>query len=253
MDLGRNRVLVGACSVASFLAIWELAPRLGLVDPAFTSQPSRIAVAGVAIVASGDLVGHVGVSLGELLLGMALAVAVGVPMGLSLGTFPRLRDYLDAPIMALYATPRLALLPILVVWLGIGIGSKVAVVFIGAVLPIMINTAAGPRGVDPSLTRAARSFGANQHDVFWKVLLPGSLVAVMSGIRLGLGRGILGVVVGEMYVSQRGVGNQIMQMGSAFRVDELLFYTLLVSGFGVVATTLMRKLEEHVQPGRLDS
>lgn len=245
-----NRTLVGVLSVLAFLTLWELVPRLGGVDPAFISQPSRIAAAGIAIVASGDLLGHVGVSLGELLVGMALAVGIGVPLGLMLGTFPRLRDYLDAPIMALYAAPRLALLPVLVVWLGIGIWSKIAVVFIGAVLPIIINTAAGPRGVDPSWVRAARSFGAKKRDVFWKVLLPGSLVAVMSGIRLGLGRGILGVVVGEMYVSQRGVGNQIMQMGSSFRVDELLFYTLLVSGFGVVATTLMRKLEERVQPGK---
>jgi sulfonate transport system permease protein len=244
------RALIGTLSVVSFLVVWELAPRFSLVDPAFISQPSRIVSAGVAIVGSGALLGHVGVSLGELLLGMALAVGLGVPFGLVLGTFPRVRDYVDAPIMALYTAPRLALLPILVVWLGIGIWSKIAVVFIGAVLPIIINTAAGPRGVDPSLVRAARSFGANQRDVFWKVLLPGSLVAVMSGIRLGLGRGILGVVVGEMYVSQRGVGNQIMQMGSAFRVDELLFYTLLVSGFGVVATTLMRKLEESLQPGK---
>ena len=152
--------------------------------------------------------------------------------------------------MALYAAPRLALLRIPVVWLGIGVWSKIAVVFIGAVLPIIINSAAGPRAVDPSLVRAARSFGGSSRDVFSKVLLPGSLVAVMSGIRLGVGRGILGVVVGEMYVSQRGVGNQIMQMGSAFRVDELLFYTLLVSGFGVAAMTLIRKLEEGLQPGK---
>ncbi len=248
LRLGENRAFISALSVTVFVLAWELAPRLGLVDPFFTSQPSRIAGAGLEIARSGGLLGHLLVSLAEFAIGMALAVAVGVPAGLMLGAFRRLRDFLDAPIMALYAAPRLALLPVLVVWLGIGMEPKIAVVFIGAVLPIIINTTAGVRGVDGALVLAARALCGRRRDIFIKVLLPGSLPGVMSGIRLGVGRGLLGVVVGEMYVSQGGVGNQIMLMGSSFRVDELLFYTLLVSGFGVLATTMMRKLEERLQP-----
>lgn len=243
-----NRTLVSTLSVATFLAAWELAPRLSLVDPMFTSQPSRILAAGIEIVRHGDLGSHLRISAYEFAVGLALAIAMGVPFGLGLGAFRPLRSYLDAPIMALYAAPRLALLPVLVVWLGIGVASKIAVVFIGAVLPIIINTAAGPPAVDRALVLAARSFGARRREVFAKVLLPGSLPAVMSGIRLGMGRGLLGVVVGEMYVSQRGIGNQIMSMGAGFRVDELLFYTLLVSAFGVVLTSGMRRLEERLSP-----
>lgn len=245
-----NRLVVSALALAAFVLAWELAPRLGLVDPFFTSQPSRILAAGIEIVGNRDFLGHLWVSLVELALGLALAVAVGVPAGLSLGMFRTLRDFLDAPIMALYAAPRLALLPILVLWLGIGMESKIAVVLIGAVLPIIINTTAGVRDVDGALVLAARALCGRRRDVFLRVLLPGSLPGIMSGIRLGVGRGLLGVVVGEMYVSQRGIGNQIMQLGSSFRVDELLFYTFLVSGLGVMATTAMRKLEERLQPWR---
>jgi ABC-type nitrate/sulfonate/bicarbonate transport system permease component len=243
-----NRTFVSTLSVASFLVAWELAPRLGLVDPMFTSQPSRIVAAGLEILRHGDLGAHLRISAYEFAVGLALAVVIGVPFGLGLGAYRPLRDFLDAPIMALYAAPRLALLPVLVVWLGIGVASKIAVVFIGAVLPIIINTAAGPPAVDRTLVLAAKAFGARKREIFAKVLLPGSLPAVMSGIRLGMGRGLLGVVVGEMYVSQRGVGNQIMSLGAGFRVDGLLFYTLLVSAFGVLMTSAMRRLEERLTP-----
>jgi NitT/TauT family transport system permease protein len=169
-----------------------------------------------------------------------------VPLGLMLGAFPVLRDLLDPPVMAIYATPQLALLPIFVLWLGIGMASKIAVVFLGAVIPIVVNSMAGVRQVDRTLVVAARSFCATRRDVFVKVILPASLPAIMVGIRLGLSRAVLGVVVAEMYVSQEGVGNQIMRLGSAFRVDRLLVYVLIVSVFGLAATTAARKLEERV-------
>jgi NitT/TauT family transport system permease protein len=150
--------------------------------------------------------------------------------------------------MALYATPQLALLPILVLWLGIGMGSKIAVVFIGAVIPIVVNSMVGVRQVERPLVLAARAFCATTRNVFIRLILPPSLPAVMIGVRLGLSRAVLGVVVAEMYVSQEGVGNQIMRLGSAFRVDHLLVYVLLVSAFGLGLTTAARKLEERVAP-----
>jgi sulfonate transport system permease protein len=241
-----SRALVSTLSVAIFLVAWELAPRLHLVDPFFTSQPSRVLVASVDIIRSGTLMHDAIVSLSEFAAGFALALVIGVPVGLMLGTFPTVRHLLDPPLMAIYATPQLALLPIFVLWLGIGMASKIAVVFIGASIPIIVNSMAGVRQVERPLVLAARSFCATRRDVFVKVMLPASLPAVMIGIRLGLSRAVLGVVVAEMYVSQEGVGNQIMRLGSAFRVDHLLVYVLLVSAFGLGATTAARKLEERV-------
>jgi NitT/TauT family transport system permease protein len=242
----RSRAFVSTVTVALFLAAWEIAPRLRLVDPFFTSQPSHVLAAGVDIVRGGTLWHDAAVSLSEFAAGFALALAFGVPIGLMLGTFPTLRHLVDPSLMALYATPQLALLPIIVLWLGIGMGSKIAVVFIGAVIPIVVNSMAGVRQVERPLVLAARSFCATRRDVFIKVILPASLPAVMIGVRLGLSRAVLGVVVAEMYVSQEGVGNQIMRLGSAFRVDHLLVYVLLVSAFGLGLTTAARKLEERV-------
>jgi ABC-type nitrate/sulfonate/bicarbonate transport system permease component len=242
----RSRALVSTLAVTTFLVAWEIAPRLRLVDPFFTSQPSQVLAAGADIIRSGSLAHDAAVSLSEFAVGFALALAVGVPLGLMLGTFPTLRHLVDPPLMALYATPQLALLPIFVLWLGIGMSSKIAVVFIGACLPIIINSMAGVRQVERPLVLAARSFCASKRDLFVKVILPASLPAVVIGIRLGLSRAVLGVVVAEMYVSQGGVGNQIMRLGSAFRVDHLLVYVLLVSLFGLGATTAARKLEERM-------
>jgi NitT/TauT family transport system permease protein len=240
------RLWVSSLAVLAFLATWEIAPRTGMADATYTSQPSRVIAASLEIVHSAGFLYDVYVSLAEFAVGFALAIGVGVPLGLLLGRFPVLRYLLDPPIMAIYATPHLALLPILVVWLGIGMQSKIAVAFVGGVIPILVNSMAGVRGVERSWVIAARSFCAGEWDVFVKVILPASLPSVIMGIRLGLSRAVLGVVVAEMYQSQAGVGNEIMRYGSEFRTDYLLFDVLLVSLFGFTATWAVRALEERL-------
>lgn len=243
----RTRMVVGATSVLIFLAAWEMLARSGLVNAYYTSRPSLVMQTGLEIIGRGELADHGYISLAEFFAGFLLALGVGIPLGLIMGSFRNLRYLLDPPMIALYTTPRLALLPILVLWLGVGMESKIAVVFIGAVIPILVNTIAGIREADLSLAQAARSFCATQTDIFIKVLLPGSLPAVMTGIRLGLGRAVLGVVVGEMYVSTKGIGYQIMSYGAAVRVTHLIFYVVLVSFFGFATTTLVRAIENHLR------
>jgi sulfonate transport system permease protein len=241
-----SRAFVSTVTVIVFLLAWELAPRAGMVDPTYTSQPSRIITAGLEILRAGGFLRDVSISLFEFGAGFALAIAIGVPLGLVLGRFAVLRYLLDPPIMAIYATPHLALLPIIVVWLGIGMQSKVAVAFVGGVIPILVNTIAGVRGVERSWVLAARSFGAGEWNLFAKVMLPASLPGIVLGARLGLSRAVLGVIVGEMYQSQAGVGNAIMRYGSEFRTDYLLFEVLLVSLFGLAATSAVRAVEEKL-------
>src|SRR5438552_4222257 len=208
--------------VMAFLSVWEIAPRVGIVDATYTSQPTRVIRAGFEIVRTSGFLHDVSVSLSEFAIGFALAIGIGVPLGLLLGRFPVLRYLLEPPIMAIYATPHLALLPILVVWLGIGMQSKIAVAFVGGVIPILVNTMAGVRGVERAWVAAARSFCAGQWDVFVKVILPASLPAAIMGIRLGLSRAVLGVDVAEMYQSQAVVGNELMRYDSELRNDYLL-------------------------------
>src|ERR1700683_1957410 len=240
------RMLISTLTVMVFLTVWEIAPRAGLADATYTSQPTRVIAAGIEIMRRGGFAHDVYASLSEFAIGFALAIGIGVPLGLLLGRFLALRYLLDPPIMAIYATPHLALLPIIVVWLGIGMQSKIAVAFVGGVIPILVNTMAGVRGVEHFWVVAARSFCAGEWDVFVKVILPASLVSVVMGIRLGLSRAVLGVVVAEMYQSQAGIGNEIIRYGSEFRTDYLLFDVMLVSLFGFAATSAVRALEERL-------
>jgi len=240
------RVSVSTVAVLAFLAVWEIAPRAGLADARYTSQPSRVIAAGLEIVRGERFLEDVSLSLYEFAIGLALAIAIGSSLGLLMGRSAVLRYLLDPPIMAIYATPHLALLPIVTVWLGIGVQSKIAIAFLSGVIPILVNSMAGVRTVERSWVTAARSFSAGEWDVFVKVILPASLPAVIMGIRLGLSRAVLGVVVAEMYQSRAGMGNEIMRYGGEFRTDYLLFDVLLVSLFGFTATWAVRALEERL-------
>lgn len=242
------RLRWGLGSVLIFLIVWETAGAFNLVDPKYISQPSRVIRSGYKMLISGDLFYHVYVSLLELVIGFLLAVIFGLIMGLLMGRYRIIGGLFDPLIMALYATPRIALIPLFVIWFGVGMGSKIFVVFIGAIFPILVNTMTGIRQVDRLLLRAARSFGASERQLFSKVLLPGALPAMMTGIRLGWGRGILGVVIGEMYVSMAGLGHLIVTAGNAMQTDELFFLIIIVAGLGYLATNGFRQLERKLTP-----
>lgn len=242
--------LIGFLAVAAFLILWQVAPTMGWANVRFTSQPSLVAQAALEVFRTDNFLYHARISLAEFFLGFALALAISIPLGVLLGNSQVARDLFNPPLMALYIAPTLILLPIMVIWLGIGMASKVAVVFLGAIFPIIINTMAGMREADQRLIRAARSFGATQMDVFRHVLVPGALPSMLAGVRLAVGRAVLGVVVGELYVSQAGVGRQLVVYGSAMRVDRLLVYAIVVSVFGYVMTQLVRLVESRVRNWR---
>jgi sulfonate transport system permease protein len=248
-----RRAIVSTASVLVFLIAWQVLPALGWIDIRYTSQPSSVFLTAINVFRNDNLAHHASVSFQEFIGGFALSLVIGIPAGIVFGTVKTLRQFIDPPLMALNMAPRLALLPIIAVWLGIGMESKVAVVFLGAVMPIIVNTMAGVRETDSRLIRAARSFGAGRFDIFINILLPSSLPAVIMGVRLGIGRGILGVVVGEMYVAQAGIGFQIVTYGSSMRVDYLLVYTLLIAGFGYFLSAAMRMLEERLSTWRPQS
>jgi sulfonate transport system permease protein len=242
--------LIGTGSVLLFFAMWQLAPELGLVNGRFTSQPSAVAFALIDVLRSDNFLHHASISLQEFIAGFALSLAIGIPLGILMGLSRLARDLLDPPLMALYIAPNLILLPIIIVWLGIGMSSKVVIVFLGAVFPILINTMTGVREADPNLIRVARAFGGSRIDVFRRVQLPSTVPSILLGIRLAVGRGVLGVVVAELFASQAGIGHQIMTYGQAMRIDRLLVYVFAVSLFGYLLTIAVRSLEDRFQAWR---
>ena len=247
-----QRVWIGGLAALVFLGLWEAAMPLGLVKVADISRPSLVVKAFVELAGSGEIFQHLAISLKEFFIGFVVALIVGVPFGLVLGRYRFISMLLDPLLMALYTMPVMAMMPLLVVWFGVGLGATVAVVFLGALFPIFVNTAVGIRDVDPVWIRAVRSFGGSEWDVFRKVLLPGSVPPMMTGIRLGVGRGILGMVISEMYASSEGIGAQIGAYGNSFRTTELITLIAVVSILGFVFVELMRLLEKRVSRERTE-
>lgn len=238
-------------ALAVFLFLWELIPALGLVKPLFTSSPSRIATAAIWLFNNG-LWHDIQVSATEFGLGFGLAVLVGVPFGIALGWYRRLYAIFDIFISALYATPRVALLPMLILWLGIGIKSKIAVIFLGAIFPILVNVIAGMSMLDPMLLRCARAFGANDRQIFTTLALPSSIPFIIAGMRLAVGRGLVGVVVGELVASTAGIGHMMSIAGATFQTDKVFVGIILLAGSGVLLTELLKRVEQHVARWRVE-
>jgi NitT/TauT family transport system permease protein len=232
------------------LVCWELASRYRLVNPQFASRPSLIIQATAAAIAQGELWYHGRVTLVEFAVGFSLAVVVGLSLGVLAGWSRGVGQLVDPFLMALSSTPRSALIPILVVWFGLGFGSKVVLVFLNSLIPIVIDTMAGVRTGDSRLRQVARSFGASQWAQVVHVLLPGALPHIFAGLRLGLNLALIGVIIAEMYVAIAGMGRMIVIYGGALRIDELLSYIFVVSVFGCVLVMILGLVERILVPWR---
>jgi NitT/TauT family transport system permease protein len=239
-------VLLGA-----FLVVWETVASERWVNPLLISSPTRIAAAAAWLWAHG-FAEDLRISATEFALGFALAVATGLPLGLALGWYRRPRLALAPFIAMLYALPRVALLPLLLLWLGIGIESKIAVVFLGAFFPILLTVITGLRTLDPLLTNCARSFGASDRQIFTTLALPGALPFIVTGMRLGIGRGLVGVVVGELIASTGGVGHMMARAGVTFQVDKVFVGVLVLAGAGLALTEVLNQAERRLERWRVD-
>ncbi len=234
-----------------FVALtWELVGRYVVTSSLLFVPLSKVMAQFGLMVGSGDIWPHVQVSLLEFGLGMVLASAVGIVLGLLMGTYSWLADTLDPLVSALYSTPVAALAPLFIIWFGLGLSSKVAVVFLLAVLPILINTYSGVRSVDPSLVEVAASFNASRLQIFTKVLVPGAIPAIMSGLRLGGGRGLLGIVVGELFGARAGVGYLIFIASQNFDLATLFVGVLILAVSGVAFSEGVKALEKRYAPWR---
>ena len=248
---GRNeRLILGAGTLIGLLLVWELAARLEWINPLFISAPSRVARAGHDLIVDGELWPQIRVSGTEFLFGYGLAALVGIPLGLAAGWYRRLSFLLAPFVDTLNAVPRLTLMPLIVIWFGIGIWSKVVVVFLGAVLPIMIAAQAGVHTNEARFIKVARSFGASQRKIFSSIILPGTVPFIFTGLKYGAGRALLGVVVGELYAATAGVGHMIGMAGNTFQTDVLFFGVLLFTAAGLATVGLLNLCERRFESWR---
>jgi NitT/TauT family transport system permease protein len=242
--------IISAAAVILFVGAWEGFVRFGLVNPMFTSSPSRIVVTFIRMASDGALVKDIRISGTEFLAGYLLAVVVGVTLGIAMGWYRDVEAALQPFVSALYSTPRIALIPLFIIWLGIGIMSKVALVFLVTVFQISVSTEAGVRSADDSLIRVGRSFGASDREIFRTVVLPGAVPFLIAGLRLGVGRALVGIAVGELYAATAGIGYEIAVAGETFQIDRVFVGVIILATASMMMMWLLRRVELRYESWR---
>lgn len=237
-------------SVVVFLTAWQLVVSLEIVSGFFFSSPAGVVEAGIEQLRTPAFWNDVRISGTEFIVGYVLAVIVAVPFGLASGWYHRVGYAVEPWVNGLNATPRIALLPLVVLWAGVGQSATTVIVFIGVFFPVAINAFYGVRTVDRGLVSVAESFGASDFTKFRTLILPSMVPFVLAGARLGIGRGVIGVVIGEFYSSTDGLGNFIFVSGATLAVDNILFGALFITALALIAFTALGRFENRFQAWR---
>ncbi|MFY9693523.1 MAG: ABC transporter permease [Xanthobacteraceae bacterium] len=244
---------LGAGGIVCLLLVWQFLPDLVPMKAGtklFFTVPSNIAGTLWQMFATGSIWAPLGVSAGAFAIGLGLAVLAGLPLGILLGRSNVLNAMLDPFITAFNATPRLVFLPLLLLWFGLGLWSKVAIVFLGALFPLLINTYEGVRNADKLLINVVRSFGAGEWDIARLVVVPNALPFIVVGLRLAIGRAVLGVVVAEFFGAQDGLGVVMVRAASEFKVDVVFAGLIVFAALSLVMTGLVKLLEDRMSRWR---
>jgi len=259
-----ERAILGVLVVVAFLILWEglergwwvdaLRPLVGpaaerfSVKPIFISSPTRIFAAAYRMFfVTGEIWADLQASALAYAAGLALAIGVGIPLGLAAGWYRRFSYAVEPFIAGLNATPQIAFLPLIVVWVGTGLAAKVLIVFLLAVLPLAMSAQAAVRTTDARLVNLARSFGAPEWRLFRTIILPSAVPYLLAGLRLAIGRAMIGIVVGEIYGSAVGVGAMINQAGSRFQTDRVFVGVLTLVAAGMILSEIVRAIERRVE------
>jgi ABC-type nitrate/sulfonate/bicarbonate transport system permease component len=252
MKTERNIWILRAGTALLFFGAWEAAQQAGLIDSLFFSSPSLIMRRLISMIADGSIWPHISASATVISLGFALAVVIGIPIGLVMGKSKVVGGTLEPYIAAIYASPTVAFLPLMIIWLGIGIPSKVALVFLGCVIIIIVNTEAGVAQVEHRLIETARSFMASETQILGIIILPAALPFILAGMRLAMGRALLMVVVAEIYASNAGLGYLIFQAGGYYDTAQVFVGVAILATAGVLLNTTIRLIERRLAPWRIE-
>ena len=245
--------ILGFGSLVVLLLVWEFLPRLITMQEGtklFFTVPSDIGGTLWQMFATGAIWGPLGVSASAFAIGLSIAIAVGLPVGVLLGRSATLNAMFDPFITAFNATPRLVFLPLFLLWFGLGMWSKVMIVFIGALFPILINTYEGVRNADRVLINVVRSFGATEWGIARLVVVPNALPYIVVGLRLAIGRAVLGVVVAEFFGSEAGLGVVMVRAASRFQVDVVFAGLIVFAVLSLLMTGLVKLLEDRLSQWR---
>jgi len=248
----RDVNLAGFMSIAVGLVAWELLSRFLVANALFLAAPSQIFAAIYHLAKSGQLWWHIEISGIEFILGYVIACILGVALGLTMANSDTGKKVLQPWMSGLYATPTIALAPLFILWFGIGIWSKVLVVIFLVLFPVAINTEAGLRTTSARLIEMLKSFGATPRQIFFKLSLPSAAPFILAGLKLGIGRGLIGVVVAELFGSRAGLGRLISQSADAFNMPELFAGVVILAAAGIAMTAGFGWLERTLVPWTQD-
>jgi NitT/TauT family transport system permease protein len=237
----RNTLRVA--SIILLLLIWQIGGMM--TDPYILPTPMEVAVAWWQLTLSGELITAAGASVFVFILGFAIALALGIPLGIATGVSQPLRDFFDTYVTIFWSTPSIALLPLLVVWFGLTLETKLVLVFLSAFWPLVINTQVGIQNVDKSYVEVATAFGATRYETLKHVLFPASVPYLVAGIRIAVGRAIIGVIVAELFTSVTGLGARMTYYSNFFQVANYFAALLVFILFSVAATEAARLIEHR--------
>lgn len=237
--------ILGGSALVVALAAWQALWSAGKISPLFFTGPSQVAYRFVEEWTKGRLKQDMIYSGTNFLIGVGLAIVVGVVLGVIIGWYRRIAMIVNPFVTALYSTPRVALVPLVLIWFGLGMRSKVFIVFINAVFPVLINTIGGVRAIDHDLLRAARAYCASDWQIFTTVVIPGAVPFILTGVRQAVALGLIGVVVGEMFGGSEGIGYMVNYGGQTFQTDTVFLGVTIIALSGIILTWLAERLEKR--------
>lgn len=236
--------VIRAASVLVFLGVWEFYGRR--TDPLLFTSPTAVLRAFISLLVSGELIRQLLVSLSALAAGFVLSLILGVILGLAMGRSRLAEAFCEPHINALYATPQVALTPLLMMWLGLGFAVKVAVVFLFAFFPVLINTASGAKNVSASMIEVGRAYLATRRQILFKVVLPAALPFIMAGVRIAVGRGLVGMIVAELFTAITGLGAMLSLYGNIFETAKMFVVIIVLAVLGIVLIHAAQMLERKM-------
>jgi sulfonate transport system permease protein len=240
------QIAIRIISLVVVLSAWEYVGRQ--INPVLFTYPTAVAAAAVKMIASGELWKYLSQSLIVLFAGLGLATVLGIALGLVMARFWVIDVALDTYITALYSIPSVALVPVLVLWFGIDISAKIAVVFLFTFFPIVINTQQGVKNVDDRLTEVGRAFRCSERQLWVHIVLPAAVPFIVTGLRLAIGRGLIGMVLADLYTAITGIGYLISRYASIYRTDAMFVPIATLGLLGITLTSLLRFVEKRVAP-----